>query len=74
MPRLDRMEKSQLIKLATIPGKLEKIIQMMELRKYTPEPKFQIRCDGKYKVPPNDPALSLVEGIEYTALVQIQIA
>jgi hypothetical protein len=74
VPRLDRMEKSQLIKLATIPGKLEMIIQMMELRKYTPEPKLQIRCVGKYKVPPNDPALSLLEGMEYTALVQIQIA
>jgi hypothetical protein len=73
VPRLDRLERSQVICLATEPGKLEKVIQPMELRKYFPEPKTVSRCNGRYTVSMKDPALLLPDGMDFTMLIQFHL-
>ncbi|KAL3795120.1 hypothetical protein ACHAWO_003821 [Cyclotella atomus] len=45
----------------------------MQLRKYTPDPKWTTRCNGKYQIVANDPALLLSDGVDYTNLIQVAI-
>jgi hypothetical protein len=71
--RMKLFSEEQIEALATRPGKLEQLIQNMQLRKYTPDPKWTTRCNGKYQIVANDPALLLSDGVDYTSLIQVAI-
>lgn len=59
--------------LATKPDKLERLILMMQLRRYTPVPKVLSRCNGRYLISEKDPVLNMADGMDYTSLIQVTI-
>jgi hypothetical protein len=69
--RMHLLSNDQIKILAMKPGKLEYLIQMMQLRKYTPISKMITRCNGWYQVPIHDPALLFPAGKDFTSLIQV---
>jgi hypothetical protein len=71
--RFQLMGPDEIKTLATKPEKLERLIHMMQLRRYTPVPKVLSRCDGKYLISEKDPVLYMADGMDYTSLLQVTI-